>query len=173
METKQKEIQRIREQADIDAAKYSILDQLSPEDVEKYNIVEGALGKMAEKGIMAYIFAELPNPNYPAGTSSLFQYNTCPGLVQLDKDGEYTEAFKDRMANFMPALWNAIFHHFHKHTSYTRDIGASELSLSDPEETKKLLSVWVQFTMGMIALHAENLRKGDEREQKLTDYDEE
>ena len=84
----------------VDVERKERISKLSPEDQNKFTIVERVLGELADAGIPAFLFAGLRHNEDIDEWSALYQYNTLPALLHHDENGNMDEESMLNLSKF-------------------------------------------------------------------------
>jgi hypothetical protein len=125
------------EQQEVDRERSKLKMSLLEEEKQKHTAMETAIHLMSQANIKAYVFADLPNPEYPIGIPCIYQFNTLIGSVKYDEDGGIIAS--DEAMLFSAALLRVIFEHYTMHSIGAKKMGLDKLDSSNPESFKKRL----------------------------------
>jgi hypothetical protein len=110
---------------------------LVEDEKRKHQVVEQALAMLASDGIFAYIYADIPHPNYPPGIPCVYQFNTLQSLIEYDEDGNRTENSSEKNAFFHSALWKGLVDNMIMFTPLAKRMGITDLDPLDPKTHRK------------------------------------
>ena len=129
MKNKKENNSIIEQQKEVDGWRSKLKISMVNDEKNKHDAMEKAIGILSQAKVPAYIYADLPNPDYPIGVPCMFQFNTLVGMCDYDKDGNIIE--DDYFGFFSCALLKAIFEHYTTFSLGAQKAGLSKLDWSD------------------------------------------
>ena len=119
-------------QQEVDEWRNNLKTSMVSEEKSKHDAVEKAINILSQAKVPAYLYVDLPNPDYPIGVPCIFQFNTVVGMVDYDKNGEISKV-DEYVVFFMNALLKAIFEHYTIHSNGAIESGIDKLDPTDPK----------------------------------------
>lgn len=133
MKSKKKEKTKslLEQQKEVDQWRLKLKTSMLEEEKNKHDAMEKAISILSQAKVPAYIYADLPNPDYPVGVPCIFQFNSLVGMCGCDESGNVIE--NDYIGFFSCALLKAIFDHYTLYSQGAKRSGLDKLDWSDPK----------------------------------------
>jgi hypothetical protein len=132
-------------QVDVDQIRENRKKICNDEEKNKHDAVEKALSLLSQAGVMAYIYADLPNMLHPSTIPSIYQFSTILSLCKFDEDGNQTKESMERLSIYNSFLWLTLFETITNQSNIAQHLGLDKLDRSDPKTAEKKMDFFTKF----------------------------
>jgi hypothetical protein len=148
MTNKQEKHKQLQEQ--VDDWRNDLKKSMIGDEKIKHDVVENIIHTLSQNNISAYLYVELPNPDYPIGIPCIYQFNTVGALAKYDSNGELTEDSKYKLGFYHDAMFKAIFENITILSIQAMELGLDKLDNSDPKSFTKRMDYFNYFIYSCI-----------------------
>jgi hypothetical protein len=134
-----------KNQSRVDSERVDCKKSLIGEERSKHVAVEQALALLAKEDIYAYIYADIPHPEYLPGIPCVYQFNTIGCLCKYDEKGNPAQETSYRNSFFHAALWKSLVDNHIQFSEESIARGIDKLDPRDPDTHTKRMYFMMYF----------------------------